>query len=223
MKKQNKYTISYVMSVNADMTTNASQIRAYLSEVKAYKLTGKGEGGSICTTLEEEGRKFVFNLDEKCISIELLSNTALENPKREILLMLFEMMSNCRWGYELRMSEIYAHLSEALVKNQLNHYSNAIKERNSNEYSDILLSKRIIELRRKNLELENGNAKLQNKLYQIAPELIIARSGKEATMQEMMEYTGLDKIELQSALNELPDRGYKILPSRGNKLNIVKI
>ena len=42
-------------------------------------------------------------------------------------------------------------------------------------------------------------------------------------MQEMMEYTGLDKIELQSALNELPDRGYKILPSRGNKLNIVKI
>ena len=148
MKKQNKYAVSYVISVNADMIADAGQIRAYLSEVKAYKLTG--EGGSICATLEEEGRKFIFNLDEKCISIELLSNTALENPKREILLMLFEMMSNCRWGYELRLSEIYAHLSEALVKNQLNHYSNAIKERNSNEYSDILLSKRIIELRRKN-------------------------------------------------------------------------
>ena len=93
---------------------------------------------------------------------------------------------------------------------------------NFNEYSDIMLAKRIIELRRKNLELESGYAKLRNKLYQIAPELIIARSGREATLQEIMEYTGLDKIEVQSALNELPDLGYRIIPSRGNKLSIVK-
>ncbi len=221
MKKQNKYAISYVMSVNADMTADAGQIREYLSEVKTYKLAAEGQ--NVCVTSEEQDRKFIFNLDENRISIELLSNAVLENPKREALLKLFELLSNCRWKYEIRLSEVYAHLSESLIKNQLNHYSNAIKEMNSNEYSDILLAKRIIELRKKNLELENGYAKLRNKLYQIAPELIIARSGRGATVQEIMEYTGLDKLEVQSALNELPDLGYRILPSKGNKLNIVKI
>jgi len=221
MKKQNKYTISYVMSINADMTVNANQVRAYLSEIKTYKITG--EGGNICVTSEEKGGRVIFNLDETHISIEFLSNTVLENPKREILLKLFELLSNCRWKYKIQLSEVYSHVSESLIKNQLNHYSNAIKEMHSNEYSDILLAKRIIELRRKNLELENSHAKLRNKLYQIAPELIIARSGREATIREMMEYTGLDKLEVQSALNALPDLGYKIIPSRGNKLNIVKI
>ena len=221
MKKQNKYAISYALSINADMTASASLIREYLSGVKTYKLTG--EGSSICATIEEQDRRFVFHLDGKLISIELLSNTVLENPKRDILLRLFELLSNCKWKYEIKLSEVYAHVSESLIKNQLNHYASALKEMNSNEYSDILLSKRIIELRKKNLELENGNAKLRNKLYQTAPELIIARSGREATLQEIMEYTGLDKSEVQSALNELPELGYRIIPSRGNKLNIVKI
>lgn len=220
MKKQNKYVISYTMCINADMTANASLIREHLSEIKTYKITG--EGSRICVTSEEQDRRAIFNLDETSISIELLSNTILENPKREILLKLFELLSNCRWKYEIRLHEIYSHVSESLIKNQLNHYSNAIKEMNSNEYSDIMLAKRIIELRRKNLELESGYARLRNKLYQIAPELIIARSGREATLQEIMEYTGLDKLEVQSALNELPDLGYRIIPSRGNKLSIVK-
>ena len=221
MKKQNKYVISYTVSINAGMTANASQIIEYLSGVKAYKLIKDGDRISVIS--EEQDRKFIFNLDEDHISAELLSNIVIENPKRDILLKLFELLSNCKWKYEIRLSEVYAHVSESLIKNQLIHYSNTIKEMNSNEYSDILLSKRIIALRKKNLELENGCAKLRNKLSQIAPELIIARSGRETTAQEIMEYTGLDKTEIQSALNELPNLGYKVLYSKGNKLNIVRI
>ncbi|MCL5786948.1 MAG: hypothetical protein M1520_01965 [Candidatus Marsarchaeota archaeon] len=220
MKKQSKYVISYNVSINAVMTADKSQICGYLSGVKAYRFTE--DKGSINVISEEQDRKFIFNLDESHISAELLSNTVLENPKRDILLKLFELLSNCKWKYEIKLSEVYAHVSESLIKNQLNHYSNMIKEMNSNEYSDILLSKRIIELRKKNLELENGCAKLRNKLYQIAPELIIARSGREATIQDIMEYTGLDKNEIQSALSELPNLGYKVIYSKGNKLNIVR-
>lgn len=221
MKKRNRYAISYAMSVKAAARISAAQMRECLSRVKTYKVLDGGSGTAV--TWEEQDRRFRFNLDENRISIDMSSNAAMENPKKEMLLRMFELMSSCRWQYDIPLSEIYGHVAESLVKNQLNYYSNAMKEMNSNEYSDILLAKRIIELRRQNLELESNLARLRNKLYRAAPELIIARSGRESTIQEIMEYTGLDKQEVQSALKELPDLGYRVMPSGGNKLNVVKI
>ncbi len=221
MEKLNKYKINYAIEVSASAKKKPSQLYERLSAVKAYKVTRNDDD----LTLISEGKDRLFrcNLSASSISIELFAEKAVENPKKELLLMLFEILSGCDWQYGIDLTDIYGHITDSFAKNQLNYYSNAIKEINANEYSDIVLAKRIIGLKRKNAELEEIAAKLHNKLSRVAPDVIIGRFSHGSTLQEIIEYTGLDKPEVEAALKELPNLGYKIIGHSGNKLNVVKI
>ena len=217
--KNEKYPVKYLMTIGAKAKTDIRKLSESLSAAKQYKASLKD---CLIINSDEKERSFQVEMRPDSISMMMLSSGQEENPKKQMLLKLLELLSFCGWCYEITLSELYPHLAESLISNQLAYYSKKMKEMSLNEYSDILLAKRIIELKSRNAVLEESAASIQNKLCRAAPEIIISRFSSGSTIQEIMGYTGLNREEVNAALSELPNLGYRVIPGKNNCINVVR-
>ncbi len=219
MKNERKYKINYKMLIPAKANSSIKQIVASIPESRSAE---KESANCISLVSEHDGRQSCISLYTDKITIGLFSDEVLENPKRDMLLRLLSIFSKVGQHYQISLSDIYADLVESLAKGQIGYYLNRISETNKNEYSDIILAKRIIGLKAENTMINAKYVQAKDKLARLAPEIIIAKHGHETTMQEITVQTGLSIEEVKTALNELPKMGYKVLESRNRKLSVMK-
>jgi len=141
---------------------------------------------------------------------------------QEALLRFLNIMQIVSKDYEIGVAGIYPYFVLALGGKQINQVEKE-EGRSHTENSDILLAKRLIQLLNENKTLREAQRTVLNKSRRLLQRLIVLESANSSSVEEIVGRIGLNKEEVASALESMPEIGYRTIYVNSNRFNLVKM
>ncbi len=222
-RKRESYLISRI-PIQSRLKSSMDQVRASLESYPHMRLLQSGEQLRYLLQVESlEDRFYTFSFCSDSIVLELHSKTSPHYFLQESMLRLLSVMLPLADDYEFSAASIFPYLIELLGRERIRHYAEAINEGRSQGSSDIVLASRINSLLKANSELKLRCGELEVRARKAVSCLILAKYGSNASIDGVARENGLDRQEILSALEFMPELGYRVIRDNQNRFSLVRL
>ncbi len=221
MKDEKNYLLQRI-AIKGRLLTSATSVRESL---KAYPQTRQFDSGTAirCVIgLEGSDKHCVLSIEKDSLVFDFYSKTSSAYFMPEALLRVASVAAALAGDYAFEINGLFPYLVEAL-SSQLPRPRTSIIRRDEREGGDLILAKRIISLKKQNMQLNKDLASMRSKLLRLAALFIISRFGPNANIEEAAKESGISKEDVDLALRLMPEIGYKALPAGNGRFNVIKI
>ncbi len=211
------------MPVQAYLTTRLSSVRSKLDAYPMAKLLSYGTELEYALETGSEDRFYLLRLNRRTVEIELHSEASPTYFLKEMLLKFLSVAAVLAEDYEIELRALFPYLIDVLGKDTTQYYLKGLNVGRDARDTDILLSKRIVELHAKNHELQRNEALAKAKLVKITASLITSRYQTGTTISGIASENGLSEDEVNEALDFACTLGYKKVQLSGKRFSLVKV
>ena len=208
--------------LKAVLKTSLASVGARMLCYPALKqITGNAGLRYLIAPEKIKDRFYVLDLKRTEIIITL---NALSSPSyllRELTLYTVSICMTLSEDYDMDLKGLLPYLCAMLSTHDIT--GNETKRPNLNRESDILLSRRIVELKNQNNELTKRCEQLNASLISILSNFMAYKYRQITDVNSISKELGIETNLILMALEQLRSQGYKILNGRGGTLEIVRI
>lgn len=221
--KQSKLSNSYLSStiiLKAKLSTNIQAAKSRLSSYPLIKLLHEGRHPKYLIQTNNPDIFYIVMLKSDSISFTVYSTLSPLYLLKEHMLRVISISSILSDNYLIYANSIFPYLINLLSKQDL---IKPEKRYNYSRDSDILLSKRIVNLLSSNKKLSDRLDSLNRNLTNVTSELILSRYDSDSNLKQIALETGLDQIQVSEALKHIQQNGNKLIYNGKGNFNIVRI
>ncbi len=206
----------------AKMRSSLAEVQAILSNYPNLKLVGRGSTVKYMIDGNEPGHFFMLSISEEEIVFDTFSTISPLYFLNESLSKFLALLGNISQQCTVDMSNLLPYLIVALSKSHVEELfsGNSARERNGDEAAK-LLARRII-LLEKELESEiMARRKAEEFLRKAILQLVIRNSGRHS-IEELVSSIGLERMQIEGMIEELPSYGYRVIWLDKNTFEVVE-
>jgi hypothetical protein len=221
-KKSEGYLLSK-LEVKSKLLTSASNMQRKLS---AYPNLRQVRHGTVLGYVieEEPGSHFYsIELDKARASIAIYSKTTPLYFLDEAIMRFLSIMQIVSKDYEIALSDLYPYLAIALSWQRMKDMFKDEPPAERSENTDIILSKRIIGLAKENRQLNELYNMMLNKNRRLLHRLIILESTNSQSIEAIAKIAEVRRDEVESALRDIRESGYKAVRLSPDRFSLVRI
>jgi hypothetical protein len=226
MEKKTDLGKGYLLSrieVSARLLTRMGSVRRTLD---LYPNLKPVRSGTCLEYLLDDGEArdhfYLIKIDNTSAKLAIYSKTTPLYFIQEAVLRFLNIIQVIGSDYEVRLSSLYPYLILALASQQMRR--TLLEEPpTKRENSDILLSRRMIQLMKDNKRLRELYGAELGKSRKLLQFMVILEGSGGAGIGEITKNTGLSRDEIAGILPSLHEIGYKAISINSDRFNLVKI
>lgn len=165
-------------------------------------------------------RFYVFQFEKDSIKATLNSISSPSYFLKETIIRILSVSMLLSDDYKIDFYGLMPYLTFVLVAKDIK--TTHVNPPNFNRESDLLLSRRVIELSNKNNDLTKDAAVRYRQLISILSKLIVYKYNKNLDPQNLATELGVERQTVTNAINLLRGIGYTAINSSGNSFDIVE-
>ncbi|MHB1829802.1 MAG: hypothetical protein ACYCO0_00210 [Candidatus Micrarchaeaceae archaeon] len=202
------------------MATSMQSVKSKMACYPALKPLSDGTSPKYISIESPNDRFYVFQFEKDSIKATLNSTTSPSYFLKETITRLLGISMFLSDDYKIDFYGLMPYLAFVLVGKDIKTVQT--NPPNFNRESDLLLSRRIIELSNKNNDLTKEAAALNLQLTSILSKLIIHKYNKNLDPQNLATELGIERQMITRAINLLRELGYTAVNSNGKSFDIVE-
>ncbi len=221
MKGDRGYLLQRI-AIKGRLLTSAMSV---MESLKAYPQTRQFDSGTVIRCVigpEGADKHCVLSIEGDSLVFDFYSKASATYFMPEALLRVASVAAVLAGDYAFEINELFPYLVEAL-SSQLPRPRTSVINGDERDGSDLVLAKRIISLRKQNMQLDKDLASAKSKLLRLAALFIVNRFGPNADIEEAAKESGISKEDVEMALRLMPEIGYKALPAGKGRFNVIKV
>lgn len=225
--KREKLILLSRIPVRASLNAGISKIKKKLSYYPALRLISDGSSPRYIVRGEEnEEMRHVFQFDARYITIETYSKISPFYSMGESLLKLLAILSFLSPEYSFSIESLFPYIVVALL-NESGKAPKMSAERRDPAIgggADLMLAKRINELRSEATLLRQKNGGMEALIEGLVSEIVLFEAtSRESSIKTLEEKYGISRQYVDGAIGLLKNKGYGITYSSKNSFTVVKI
>lgn len=210
------------LEVKAKLITSMGDIQQKLSIYPNLRQVRRGTLLGYVIEEEHSNRFYSIELDSAHATIIVYSRTTPLYFLDEALIRLLSILQNISKYYEVTLESLYPYLILALSWQRLGRMLVGGAPAES-ENTDIILSKRLIELTKSNMQLNEVCNAVINKSRRLLLKLIVLESASNPSIEAISKSAGVRRDEVEKALHDMHESGYKAVLLDSDRFNLVRL
>ena len=222
-RKLESYLISRI-PLKAVLVGSLGEVKASLKEYPHIKLLSERQGLRYLLQVESlEDRFYTICFNADSVILELHSRASPHYFLQESILRLLSILMLLADNYEFNTASILPYVIELLGREQIRRHSEKIREDAKPAPSDIILASRINRLLKENSALKERGDALESKERRAVSCLILARYGVAGNIDDVAKESLLEREDIVSALEHMPELGYRAIKESQNRFSLVRL
>ncbi len=225
MKKTCEQTILMRMPILARLKTSLREVDRTLTSYPHFKAIRRGTILKYALKLGSTVNSvYGIELSKEGIIFDIRSNESPLYDMRSALNISMGVCAILKNHYEVRLDSMYPYIAYEMNKAAIERHSSITTKDMKRNYSDIILAKRINELRRRNAELELEISNTYDTLVDITSGILISEGlNRTAAFSDAFLKYGIDNKYLDAAISRVGSRGYKLTLIEKDRFSVVSI
>lgn len=217
--KEDTYLIS-IIYLKAKLETSMQSVKSKMACYPALKQLSDGNSPKYIGTESLNDRFYVFQFEKDSIKATLNSISSPSYFLKETIARLLSISMFLSGDYKIDFYGLMPYLTSVLIDKGIK--ATQLSPPNFNRESDLLLSRRVIELSNRNNGLTKDVAALRIQLTSVLSKLIIHKYNKNLDPQGLAIELGIERQTVISAISSLKEIGYATINSNGKSFDLVE-